>query len=175
MTQTTEDIIFVIHTNKYSGSFERQLCAYITGQIGECDVGRELAELFKEELGEQEQGGIYDFESIIGSQPDDHGIYRPCEIWPTPGRWNDGHGKHFDLKEGDTGQHCPAYESVAIYFDEVPSMAMIKLMKERSYVYAKEHYMEPYFKDRTPLTITGFTLIRKTTKTVLTEVELPLE
>ncbi len=35
--------LFVIDTDTYAGSFEREICAYVTGQIGECEVGKEEA------------------------------------------------------------------------------------------------------------------------------------
>lgn len=40
---------FIIKTNKYAGNFEREICAYITGNVGECGVGSEYARKFKEE------------------------------------------------------------------------------------------------------------------------------
>ena len=42
--------LFVIDTDIYAGNFERQMCAYITGQIGECEVGKENAELARQEI-----------------------------------------------------------------------------------------------------------------------------
>lgn len=35
--------ILVADTNQYAGNFERELCAYITGQYGECSVGADIA------------------------------------------------------------------------------------------------------------------------------------
>lgn len=35
---------FIIDTDSYSGNFEREMCAYITGHIGDCLVGFEEAE-----------------------------------------------------------------------------------------------------------------------------------
>ncbi|KKK83825.1 hypothetical protein LCGC14_2789530, partial [marine sediment metagenome] len=31
--------IFIIDTDSYAGNFEREMCAYITGRVGECGVG----------------------------------------------------------------------------------------------------------------------------------------
>ena len=36
-------IKLIIDTNSYSGNFEREMCAYVTGQYGECGVGKDLA------------------------------------------------------------------------------------------------------------------------------------
>ena len=30
---------FVVKTNEYTGNFEREMCAFVTGRIGECEVG----------------------------------------------------------------------------------------------------------------------------------------
>ena len=32
----------VVKTNSYAGDFEREYCAYVTGQVGECEVGWEM-------------------------------------------------------------------------------------------------------------------------------------
>lgn len=79
---------FIIDTDSYSGNFEREMCAYITGQIGDCCVGDEYVEEFMEQFPDEYAlfKNIIDFEA--GS--------RPCEISPTPGRFNDGMGENFD-------------------------------------------------------------------------------
>jgi len=41
---------FIIDTNEYAGNFEREMCAYCTGQIGDCGVGEEEAEKFEKIL-----------------------------------------------------------------------------------------------------------------------------
>lgn len=60
---------FIIDTNEYSGNFERELCAHITGHIGECGVGDEFID--------DEIDGL--FENVIGV--DDDGCNRPCKIF----------------------------------------------------------------------------------------------
>jgi len=155
-----ERIIFVIHTNAYAGNFERELCAYITGQVGDCGVGEDLASDFLDEVGD-EQADL--FADIIGVAPDDGRCDRPCKIYPTPGRLNNGMGTHFDAAEDQKG--FPAYESVAIYFDEMPSDEQFDLMKDRTMQYAKSVYnRKSYYKDREPLVIKGFELIVETTE-----------
>src|ERR1700723_2670348 len=96
--------IFVIDTEQYSGKFERELCAWITGQVGECGVGITLAEYVPRHVYEL-------FEEALVHRPDDHGCARPCEVWETPGWYNDGKGNHF---RGE-GKYT-AYLSVAIFF-----------------------------------------------------------
>jgi hypothetical protein len=83
---------FIIDTNSYSGNFEREMCAFLTGQVGECGVGDEHVEEFQEQFPNE----YAIFEDIIGSESDDNGYYRPCEITETPGRFNHGMGENFD-------------------------------------------------------------------------------
>ena len=60
----------VIDTDTYAGDFERELCAWTTGQVGECGVGEEYA-----------------FEYIaakftnVTSVADDNGCFRPASIF----------------------------------------------------------------------------------------------
>lgn len=68
--------IFVIKTNSYAGNFEREMCGYVTGQVGECGVGDENAAFFQSDNPDNDE-----FEDLIISFPDDHGCYRPVTIW----------------------------------------------------------------------------------------------
>ena len=60
---------FVIDTNEYAGNFEREMCAWLTGQVGECDVGKEMAAVARAELGPKTTEY---FENNIGMVADDH-------------------------------------------------------------------------------------------------------
>lgn len=82
---------FIIDTNEYSGNFERELCAFVTGHIGECGVGDEEAEEFLD-------GGNTKLPYVM-DVADEHGCSRPCEIYPTEGIWNNGMGFHYKESE----------------------------------------------------------------------------
>jgi hypothetical protein len=158
-TDTSELYTFVVHTNLYSGNFERELTAFITGQIGECEVGDGKAELFKEDLGDDPLVELFD--RMIKQMPDeDNGCMRPCVIYPSPNRGNNGMGVHGDITDAASKKKFkyPAYESVAIYFDEKPTKEMIDLMKARSKIYADEHA-------KGDMKILGFQLLKSITKT----------
>ncbi len=87
--------VFVVDTEQYAGNFERPLCAYVTGCVGECEVGTEEAERFAAEV-----PGDNPFEEIIEDVPDDEtACRRPATVWATPGWFNDGMGGHF--RDGD--------------------------------------------------------------------------
>jgi hypothetical protein len=98
----TAKFAIVVKTNNYAGNFERQMCAYLTGTVGECEVGKELVE---DEISEL-------FENIIGNEPDDNGCYRPVAIG-------------CDIDGFTTND-------VVIFFDEKPTENHINMMKERS-------------------------------------------
>jgi hypothetical protein len=77
---------FIIDTNKYAGNFEREMCAYLTGVIGECGVGNDLMNINTKING-------------VIQQPDDNNFFRPCSIYPTPNYYNNGLG--FQYQEGE--------------------------------------------------------------------------
>lgn len=86
--------ILIIDTDKYSGNFDRQLCAYITGQVGGCGVGEEEAEIAKKEL---DQGIIEFFDQQSVERCDEDGEYHVCSIWETPGFFSDGTGNYWPI------------------------------------------------------------------------------
>jgi len=142
---------FVIDTERYAGNFERQMCAYVTGALGECKVGRKERGVFREEVKDH---GIKDFMmNNIVRCPDDHGVRRPAYVYPTPGWFNNGLGSHH--RDGDEkaaraaydsyvqeekknqpdstfdygkwkGEKHPAYMSVAIWMSERPSDVILE-------------------------------------------------
>jgi hypothetical protein len=76
--------IFIIDTDSYAGNFERQMCAYLTGVLGDCGVGEEFSELYNKE------GGKNIFDEYIEQRSDDHGCHRPCSCWETKGWFSVG-------------------------------------------------------------------------------------
>ncbi len=86
--------LVVIDTDSYAGNFERDLCAYITGTVGECGVGDDMAALFKEETGLEPLPTMW--------EPDEHGCHRPVTSYPTPGWFNAGCGRcYLDTPENE--------------------------------------------------------------------------
>lgn len=100
--------IVIIDTTAYAGNFERELCAYVTGQIAECLVGDEF-------ISQTDQPKYLDWwEDHIDPQEDIEGseFYRPCTIWKT----NDTNNSH----------------SVAIFVDDFPPQEVVDEMLERA-------------------------------------------
>jgi hypothetical protein len=57
-----------IMTDSYTGNFEREMTAYCTGHIGDCEVGIEEA---------NEYAIDYSLADRVDQIPDGHGTYRP--------------------------------------------------------------------------------------------------
>ena len=100
VNQPDDSWAFVIDTDSCAGNFERDMCAFMTGIIGECGVGDDMLPLFNEcltQYGWKENP----FEDIVIQVPDEHGCFRPTSIYPNP-RWsNNGMGKCFRLDDPD--------------------------------------------------------------------------
>jgi hypothetical protein len=94
----------VITTDLYSGSFERELCAHLTGVIGDCEVGSEYVDPEITEL----------FEESVDQVADDSGCYRPVSI-ELPINY-----KKYSKKN-----------IVAIFFSKRPTVKQVATMKER--------------------------------------------
>ena len=91
MTEQGTEFLLVIDTDEYAGDFEREMCAYLTGQVGECGVGDEYAELFHQEVPTKVAES---FENIVAFVTE-HGCARPATIWANPRYGNDGFGNHY--------------------------------------------------------------------------------
>jgi hypothetical protein len=163
----------IIDTEQYSGNFEREMCAYVTGIFGECEVGQDLAKFYSPEIKSSEW-----LESEVKKKPDEHGCHRPVSISPTPGWYNNGRGGHFrDSKEVETylNRKWPAYLSVEIYSNTIPPQEVIEEIIERAknfclnrasiYEKASQYVSE---NDKKPLTFTGARIV----EVITTENEL---
>ena len=148
-----EHILFVVDTDSSAGNFEREMCAYMTGQIGDDDTCKEEAEEAKKEISKKV---ISRLEEIMENVPDEHGRARPVEIFPNQRYGNNGNGKHALLTaENQDKFPWPAYNSVAIYFSKVPDAEIIAFLKSRATEFAK--------RDTARLKIEGFRLLEQRT------------
>ena len=96
--------IFIIDTDQYAGNFERDMCAYLTGVLGDCEVGEEFSKMYDKEVNIGRPESV--FIDYIEWRSDDHGCYRPCQCWPTKGWLSIGHDKavrkeEWNQKEAD--------------------------------------------------------------------------
>jgi hypothetical protein len=106
---------FVIATDSYAGNFERDMCAYVTGRIGECGVGTEYQEIFQMEC----QGYEVDSVELRINPNDSYPVMRPTS-----------------MVQIETSDGKRAYNGVQIYFAFEPTYSEIEFMKERAYKFA---------------------------------------
>lgn len=129
----------IVDTNLYSGNFEREMCAFITGQIGECGVGRGEASEAEEELSQEALAWFSENIEERGEEGEEYPCMRPCAIAPTPGRVNNGTGGHYDADKYTGTYRHPAYESVGIFFSAKPPAAIFRIAKERAQLFADNY------------------------------------
>jgi hypothetical protein len=161
--QTVAPYIFIVDTDQYSGNFEREMCAFMTGAVGQCGVGEDEVEMY------EANGQFMELSEKTQNEPDDNGCFRPASIWPTPNRWNDGDGNMFD---GDPTGKFRAYESVAVFFCQRPTSEEIAFMKQRAhdFVPVQLKNQRRFDKEAAPLKIKGFRLIEQQVNTQETSV-----
>ncbi len=97
--------LFVVDTNKYAGNFERDMCAHMTGVVGESEVGEESADDYRETFGMTSED--FEHNDHILQLPGEHG-YNPVCIF-----------------EADINSFC-------IFMDRIPTEGEIERMKRRA-------------------------------------------
>ena len=82
----------IVDTNKYSGNFGREICAFATAQIGECGVGEQYVD------DNHPYSSWWETNIIEVREVGDEcwGPVRPVSICTTPGFINDGMGGHYE-------------------------------------------------------------------------------
>jgi hypothetical protein len=133
-----DEKVIIIDTEEYAGNFEREMVAFITGQVGECEVGRESQAIAEEELSEEDMDW---FCSNVIWTSDDHGCRRPASIAATPGWSNDEKGKHTKLKPGQKPKY-PAYNSVEFVVNEWPPDNIMKIIIARAKDFCQRYHPE---------------------------------
>jgi hypothetical protein len=87
----------VIDTLGYAGNDEREICAYLTGEYGDCQVGDDIAQKYGKDIEHRAW-----WKEHVYHQPDDNDTYRPVSSVATPGWFNNGMGGMFrDLPENE--------------------------------------------------------------------------
>jgi hypothetical protein len=147
----SEGFIVIVETNQYAGKFERELTAYCTGIVGECEVGRDMSNLFYRDMDiSDDEEDAPDplcadqksvFYGFMGDRQDDHGVWRPCSIWANP-RYGCKHNGSYAVLTDDNYRefNFPAFLGVAIFFEVKPHKQHIDIITER----AKKFFAEIY-------------------------------
>lgn len=134
-----EYYLFVVDTNKYAGNFERELCAYVTGQVGESERGRNLAMLAREEIPAHMLERV---EDNIALRQTDNNAHEYAHIFPSNKYVSDGNDNDVLRTEENAETHpYPAYMSVAIYFDDLPDKEIRDLLAHRARKAFDERYI----------------------------------
>jgi hypothetical protein len=102
---------FVIDTDEYVGNSERKVCAYVTGQVGECGTGNKISKIAR---GQIDQNTLKYFDNNIMFEPDEYGCCRPCEIYSTPGFYNNGFG--FAYVDGEEDKAIESFRQECINY-----------------------------------------------------------
>ena len=123
---------FIIDTDSYSGNFEREMAAFLTGV--ETVRGEKWIEEFEKEYGKNDEDSIVNNLLYLYSEHGDEFQ----SIWESPNWRNDGNGKHYP-KNSAKGKKCryAAYNSVAIFFRNLPDEQSIAMLKERAYKFVQ--------------------------------------
>jgi len=132
----------IVRTDSYAGNFERELCAHLTGQIGECEVGEEYVDSEVAEI----------FEEVVNQKPDDHACYRPVSL----GGCN--------LTEGYNAQ------DIVIWFSETPDKEQVDLIEERAKTFSDIYVAKREWNK--PVKILGIEPIKILTQITVKPIEL---
>lgn len=168
--------LFVVDTDGHAGNYERMLAAYMTGKWDQETHGGDQAAVAEKELDDEAKKYFDSHCLMCHEEVDDFHADVYQIIYPTPGWWNNGKG---DIKKGkptkeELGQ-CyqkqvwPAYQSVALFFDEQPPEKIITVLKERAAKFSKEGKI---FDQPVVLKVTGFRLIHEKTEVRVSETNL---
>lgn len=142
-TDSRTEYTLAIDTDSYSGNFERELFSFIFGIPDTRNGGtRDLsiyADAAKAAGVKKQLRKDYEYELLDTrmNDPGDDGYHRAyVTICPTPGYFNDGHGEHYaDTEENRRkvgARRHPAFQSVAIFLNQLPTDKELKLIRERA-------------------------------------------
>lgn len=143
----------VIDTDTYSGSFERGLCAYLTGLHNEISSAEapEMAELFKNEVGDPSP-----FEDLFGMGYEFYGgcefVAVPVTVYPTPG-WSNECGIFYQVTD-ERPFVDPANMSVRLFLTQEPTTEELDVLKARAETFSKTSN-----EDHEPFKITGYRIV----------------
>lgn len=175
----------IIDTDSYSGNFEREMAAFITGY--ETIRGEKFVHPIRRSFGFESRsyGANWDeanenpfvllFVPWLGDHSEGWENPEIANICPTPGYGNNGYGQRMKVTTPEEKKHFPypAYQSVQIRCSEKPSEEVIAILKEWAYKFAERSKAEkPVWNTQTrrysfddpfchiqPLNIIGFRLI----------------
>lgn len=165
-----EDGIYVVilDTDSYAGNFEREMAAYAAGAYdSERYHGDTQFHQFVADAEEVDAGILRSIVSKVGyANHDEYGDVSNT-IWATPGVLNTGAGAIVPDDGVNTGY--PAYNSVAIFFDEKPTDEELECIYQRAVDYGQTQ--TGWNGDQPPVNVAGVRCLAF--KTQVTEITAP--
>lgn len=107
------DYGLIIETDSYAGNFEREMCAYVVGHIGDCEVG-------EDEMNEYLEKYNYGLDGVESKAMKHETLERPVAIYCT--------------------ELCPRNQALLIHFDmDISELTEdeINIIKERAHEYGE--------------------------------------
>jgi len=127
-----KEYAIVVRTDSYAGNFERELCAHLTGQIGECEVGEEYVDKEIQKI----------FNSLVTRKSDDHGCWRPVSLGGC------------QLTPGYSGQDA------VIWLSKLPTSEHMKIIREKASTFSDVYPENAYrYKPFIPIKIEGIDIL----------------
>lgn len=159
--------LFVIDTDSYSGNFNREMCAYLTSQWDQATHGGKQAAIAEKEI-PKDVLAYFNEHMIECHEAVDDGHSDVCQIiYPTPGYWSTGHGREAKGKPPKGVRAYPAYQSVAIFFDEEPPKNITNFMIKRAQKYCAERLN--IIDEPEPIEFLGVRILKESTETKIVE------
>jgi len=158
MGNDTEKAV-IIDTEQYAGNFERDMIAYITGELGECNVGFDMAKQARRELPTATRQWFAD---NVVHVADEHGCVRPAAISATPG-WYLGDNDREYRGDPEDKQRPEAYLSVEMVVEHWPSQATLQVIHERAKRFCADLYTQLNEFPTKPLTFAGIRCVSRRT------------
>lgn len=138
----------VFNFDCYTGGFERELCAYVIGAVGDCGVGEEMAELFDQDHPEGTK--FCDLREYAVFESDDRGCARPTSIY---------HDREADEKP---------YYSTIIFLSAVPTAEEMNIIRQRASLFCHIRPDSQAFQMKIyPLNLRGIKLISNKVERVI--------
>jgi hypothetical protein len=144
----------IVNLNQYTGNYEREFCAFVTGATGQCGVGDDMAKLYVED---HPKGTRFcAMSDRTSGQPDDNGCWRPVSIC------------HDDVD-------AEPYDSLIIFFDTLPEPDELEVITARAKQFCEDRpdwksYMGPV-SEAPKLVLKGIRLISNKVERVIKTVK----
>lgn len=132
---TTTYICCRIHTNSYSGNWQREIAEFVMGVSSEYGPGK-YNHLAEEDMSDEQFKWLDNNVRLVDGE---HGGEIATMI-PTPGWSNDGNGGHYPNED----HPYPAYNSVEIVFTEAPPEDIRNLIRERVELFTQFKGEQPW-------------------------------